>query len=157
MPNADHTLRNSDAVQSTLAYFQTLVQNKPRPRFSWQLPADGSIQVHVTDTPTDVKLWKATNPKTRDFRLMTIGPTWTSEPLTAANGIFTARVPKPESGWTAFFVELSYPGAGSFPMTFTTQVRVIPDVYPFPPPKLTPPVSAAASGGAPGRRVVFHR
>ena len=38
---------------------------------------------------------------------------------------------KPDSGFTAFFVELTYTDRGRFPMTFTTEVVVTPDRYPF--------------------------
>ena len=77
-------------------------------------------------------LWQATNPKARDFHLETTGPEWTSTPLTGVNGIYTATVPAPDQGYTAFFVELTY--AGDTPMVFTTEVVVTPDGYPFGPP-----------------------
>ena len=35
-----------------------------------------------------------------------------------------------EQGWTAFFVELTYPSAGQNELKFTTEVRVVPDVLP---------------------------
>jgi PhoPQ-activated pathogenicity-related protein len=41
-------------------------------------------------------------------------------------------VPKPEKGWTAYFVELTWPSGGKYPFKFTTAVRVIPDTEPFP-------------------------
>jgi PhoPQ-activated pathogenicity-related protein len=44
-------------------------------------------------------------------------------------------VPKPEQGWTAFFVELTFPSGGKYPWKFTTDVVVVPDVYPFEAPK----------------------
>jgi len=40
-------------------------------------------------------------------------------------------VRKPESGWTAFFVELVFDsGDDKAPYKFTTQVQVVPDVLP---------------------------
>jgi PhoPQ-activated pathogenicity-related protein len=132
-------LRNSDAVQSLVAYFQHVLANRPRPRFDWKLENDGSIRVTARDLPSEVKLWQATNPKARDFRLMTIGSAWKSSDLEGKKGVYEARVEKPTSGWSAFFVELTYPGTGKYPLKFTTQVRVIPDIYPFPAPELNPP------------------
>jgi hypothetical protein len=41
-------------------------------------------------------------------------------------------VSRPEAGWTAFFVEFTYPGAGKDPLKFTTEVRVVPDTLPYP-------------------------
>jgi hypothetical protein len=36
-------------------------------------------------------------------------------------------VPEPETGWTAFLVELEFESNGASPYTFTTQVRVLPE------------------------------
>jgi PhoPQ-activated pathogenicity-related protein len=140
VPNTDHSLRNSDARETLLAYYSAILENKPRPRFSWSFKKDGSIEVKTADQPAEIKLWQASNPEKRDFRLMTIGPAYTSTPLTSSgNGVYVARVSKPEKGWTAFFVELTYPAGGKYPLKFTTGVRVVPDVLPFPPPKHDPP------------------
>jgi PhoPQ-activated pathogenicity-related protein len=138
-PNADHSLRNTDALPSMVAFFQTVIQDKPRPQFDWRLENDGSIRVTAKDTPSEAKLWQASNEKARDFRLMTIGPAWTSAPLEGSNRVYVGNVETPAAGWTAFFVELTYPGPGKFPLKFTTQVRVIPDKYPFPAPDLKKP------------------
>jgi PhoPQ-activated pathogenicity-related protein len=79
-----------------------------------------------------VNLWQATNPKARDFRLMTIGKAYASSPLAPdGKGAYVARVPKPAAGWTAFFVELVFEsGDAKAPYKFTTQVQVVPDVLP---------------------------
>lgn len=49
-----------------------------------------------------------------------------------AAGIYIGRVARPEKGWTAYFVELTYPSGGKYPFKFTTAVRVTPDTEPFP-------------------------
>jgi len=46
-----------------------------------------------------------------------------------------AKVAKPASGFTAYFVELTFPSSMKYPFKFTTAVRVTPDVLPFPPPQ----------------------
>jgi PhoPQ-activated pathogenicity-related protein len=108
-----------------------VLQNAPLPKFAWEVLADGAIRVRAEDKPTEVNLWQATNPKARDFRLMTIGPAYAKTRLEAAEGnTYLARVPKPASGWTAFFVELVYDRGGPAPFMFTTQVHVVPDVLP---------------------------
>jgi PhoPQ-activated pathogenicity-related protein len=140
VPNTDHSMRGSDAAQSLAAFFQTVAENKPRPRFDWKLESDGSIKVTAKDAPKEVKLWQATNPKARDFRLMTIKQAWTSTPVQAGKGgMYVGKVGQPPEGWTAFFLEMTYPGPGNFPLKFTTQVRVVPDTYPFPAPDLKRP------------------
>lgn len=145
VPNADHSLRDSDAPRNVLAFYDAIVRGAPRPSFSWTMGADGSITVTTETAPAKVLLWQATNPKARDFRLETIGPAWTSRPLTAGpDGTFVGRVDPPAEGWTAFFVELTFPGPGAEPFVFTTDVRVVPDTYPFAAP--TPARGRTAAG-----------
>jgi len=135
IPNTDHDMVSADTANNLLAWCHALLLNSPRPRFTWRSdPRGGSIVVRVVDTPTSVALWSASNPSARDFRLETIGPAWTSTPLEGDNGVYTATVPAPAPGWTAFFVELTYPGVSGLPLVFTTEVVVTPDLYPFPPP-----------------------
>ncbi|MSU58907.1 MAG: PhoPQ-activated pathogenicity [Pedosphaera sp.] len=129
VPNTDHGLKGSDAYQTLGACYDAVIHDAHLPQFSWTLESDGALRVVAKDKPTDVKLWQATNPDARDFRLETLGPKWQSAPLTdQGGGVFVGNVPKPAKGWTAFFVELTFPGGGATPFKFTTQVRVVPDV-----------------------------
>ena len=136
VPNTDHSLKQSDAAESLLAYFQSIVTGTRRPKFSWTFEKDGAIRVHATDRPTEVRLWQATNPNARDFRFETLGPVWVSTPITdQGEGVYLGIVPKPALGWRAFFLEMTFPSGGRYPFKFTTPVRVFPNVLPFPPPK----------------------
>ncbi len=132
VPNADHSLKGTDAYETLAACYSAVLNNTHLPEFSWTLEKDGAIRVTTKDTPTEVKLWQATNPTTRDFRLETIGPAYQSSTLTGqGGGVYIGRVPTPPKGWTAFFVELTFPsGNSSPPFKFTTQVNVVPDVLP---------------------------
>jgi len=135
VPNTDHSLGSLSAIANLVAWFQTVTSNYPRPRFYWTADrAAGRLTVRTVDAPTQVTLWQAGNPKARDFRLETIGAAWTSTPVTGANGIYTITLPSPAQGWTAYMVELDFPGPGGSPLVFTTEVVVMPDIYPFPPP-----------------------
>jgi PhoPQ-activated pathogenicity-related protein len=145
VPNVDHSLKNSDARQGLIAYYDAFLRKQPRPQFSWKFEDDGSIRVTAKDKPTEVKLWQATNPEHRDFRLVSIGPAYKSTVLTAqADGTYLGKVDKPEKGWTAYFVELTYATGGKYPLKFTTGVRINPDTLPFSAPKFTPPVQTDA-------------
>jgi PhoPQ-activated pathogenicity-related protein len=133
VPNADHGL-NYDAYMTVFAYYQSLVTNTPLPQFSWSLQSSNTVRVLASDSPDVVKLWEATNPNARDFRLMTIGAAWQSTVLTdQGGGVYLGPVSNPAQGWKAFFVELTYNRAGSglMPLKFTTQVYVVPDTLPF--------------------------
>jgi PhoPQ-activated pathogenicity-related protein len=131
VPNADHSMRGTDAQETLLAFYQEIISGKPRPQFSWKFARNGSIIVNTVDKPKEVRLWQATNPKARDFRVEKIGKVWTSEKLEEqGNGVYVARVPKPPKGWTCFMVELTYDTGGSVPLKLTTEVRVVPDTLP---------------------------
>ncbi|MFM9069129.1 MAG: PhoPQ-activated pathogenicity-related family protein [Planctomycetota bacterium] len=132
VPNADHSLRNSDAIESIAAYYQMLLNGRPRPRYSWKFETDGSIRVTTADKPRRVLLWQATNAKARDFRLTSIGPAYRSQELKPqGDGSFVGQVPQPPEGWTAFFVELTYDTDSALQLKLTTGVRVLPDKLPY--------------------------
>ncbi len=77
---------------------------------------------------------------TRNFRHDVIGSAYQSTPLQPSGpNTWVARVPAPPKGWTAFFVEMSFPTGGKYPFKVTSGVRVLPDTLPYPPPKLTAP------------------
>jgi PhoPQ-activated pathogenicity-related protein len=132
VPNADHSLKNSDALETLVACYDAVLKGAKLPRFSWTLEKDGSIRVTANDAPKEVKLWQATNPNARDFRLDTLGPVWQSTAISAdKDGAYVGKIETPAKGWTAFMVELTYPGPGPTPFKFTTNVRVLPDKVSF--------------------------
>jgi PhoPQ-activated pathogenicity-related protein len=133
IPNADHSLKNSDAPDTLEACYRAVLTGTKLPKFSWTFAADGSIRVTAKDTPSEVKLWYATNATARDFRLESIGPVWTNSPITISpDGNCIGKVETPTNGWSAFFVELTYAtGKKTPPFKFTTSVRVLPDTLPF--------------------------
>lgn len=136
IPNTDHSLRGSDAWESLSSFYDAVINNQPRPKFDWKFEKDGSIKVTTKDTPSAVKLWKATNPKHRDFRLESVGPIYESVDLQPVKkGVYVGKIEKPASGWTAYFVELTFPSKSKYPFKFTTAVRVTPDTLPYPLPE----------------------
>lgn len=134
VPNADHSLKGSDAYETLLAWHQLALSGGKHPRFAWKHGAAGELRVTPEDPAVEVKLWQANNPTARDFRLETLGPVWKGETLSATDGSYTAKVAAPEKGWTAYMVELTYDVGAATKLKLTTDVRVIPDNLPFPPP-----------------------
>ncbi len=131
VPNASHSLNGSDALESVMAFYNAILTNKARPQFSWSFLDDGKIRVTTQEKPLAVKLWQATNPKARDFRLQTLGPKYTSIDVgEAGSGEYIAQAPRPDEGWTAYFVELTFDSGFRFPFKFTTAVRVTPETLP---------------------------
>jgi len=146
VPNADHSLNGTDAFDSLLAFFRAIVEGTPRPVFTWRFEGETSIRVRTEpdQRPSEVRLWQASNPDARDFRLETIGAAWVSSLLEPRDGgVYVGSVDKSERGWTAFFIELTYPGTGAEPLKLTTEVRVVPDTLPY----RAPQPSASARRG----------
>lgn len=132
VPNADHSLDGSDALESVLAYVTGFRDDKQRPTFSWKREGTDTIRVQTTDKPQKVLLWQATNPKARDFRVETFGKNWKSSELSdQGGGVYVAKVAPPAMGYTAFFIELAYPSGQIVPYKFSTQIRVLPETRPF--------------------------
>ncbi len=143
IPNTKHNLKHTDAFESLEAFFSAVIRNQARPRFQWQINAS-EIRVVAQDPPAEVKLWQATNPGARDFRLDSIGSVWTAKNLIPDGDgkTYVASLTPPPDGWTAFFVELIYSPPTSIPkenpvppLKFTTPVKVLPERLPFATPK----------------------
>lgn len=154
VPNTGHSLEKSDAIDTLRAFYAAVAGNTPRPDVRWTFETDGAIKVLASERPSDVRLWHATNPSARSFRIDVLGPAYRSAPLRPAGpNTWIGRVPTPAAGWTAFFVELTFPGARRPPLKLTSGVRVLPETLPYAAP--TPRRVAASGGGAPagaGRR-----
>ena len=156
--NSGHGLDNIEVLVSSLAFFQSVTTGTPLPRLSWDFLPDGGIRLRTEDPPSQVTLWQASNRNARDFRVETIGRTWTGSALPASSpGVYEARIAAPAQGWSAFFIEATYPSSG-LALKLSTPVRVTPDMLPFAPPlgtvsaahyiPLTAPESIASAFGA---------
>lgn len=137
VPNADHGVTDgTDAAESLLAFYTAVIHQTPFPEFDWWLEGDTLVAKPI-DQPVAVKLWQATNPNARDFRVDTIGRVWSSTDMEpTADGLYVANVAAPPSGWTAFLIELTYPSPAPVPFKFTTGVHVVPDTLPYEAPPL---------------------
>jgi len=132
VPNTKHNLQGSDAMDSMLAFYQAILTNTPRPRFTWKKTSPSELVLNIIDRPAQMNLWKATNPDARDFRLDVIGKAYQSTPIAIPDSNrIEIRVARPPKGYTAFFVEMIYPGPSSVPFRLTTEVAVTPDTRPF--------------------------
>lgn len=139
LPNTAHSLsgQGTSAADTVLAFCQSVIGHVPLPTITWRTEGTDSIVVHTTAKPSTARLWEAANPKARDFRLETIGKGFNYHDLSdQGNNTYVGRVAVPNSGWRAFFVELTYPTPFGKEFKTTTDVRVVPDVLPFPPPPL---------------------
>lgn len=130
-PNADHymetLLDDYGQMLGLLQWAVNAMNGTPNPQYSWYVNESGAIVVQTSSSPTSVKLWQATNPDGRDFRLETVGPIYTSSTLPhQGGGVYIGYCPPPAQGWTAYFVELTF-GL----QTYTTEIVVTPDTLPY--------------------------
>ena len=134
LPNTNHHREGTDYRESNIAFYEAFLSGAQRPRFTWKFEDNGDIRVDSKDRPSAVKLWQAANPEHRDFRMMTIGPAYRASDVTErAKGVYIGHVDTSAKGWTAYFIEMTYPSGGKYPFKFTTSIRIAPDTEPFPP------------------------
>jgi PhoPQ-activated pathogenicity-related protein len=132
VPNANHGLGGSDAIETLLIYHQSVLLKLPRPKFTWEVLPNGTIRVETADTPAQVNLWQATNPIVRIFVNGFGASPWTPTPLTdQGGGVYLGSVSIPATGWTAYMVELIFDSGTPVPYKFTTEVHVLPEFLPF--------------------------
>lgn len=131
VPNTDHGLGGSDVPFTVLAFYTMIQKNQPLPDFQWNITKNG-IQIQANDRPVELKLWQATNPEARDFRMETLGKKYTSQSITLdGSGATLAQVATPEKGWTAYFVEATYDVGAPAPLKITSGIHVVPEIRPF--------------------------
>lgn len=143
-PNAGHGLDDT-ALDSAIAFHAAIVAGTPIPAYSFSFEKDGAITVQIEPAsdgaviqPIAVKLWQAHNPKKRDFRGNTAKYV-ASELAPVAPGVYRAEAPVNNGGYTAYLVQLTFPGATpELPFRFTSGVRVTPEEPPF---KYIPPAN----------------
>ncbi len=137
MPNVGHGLEREEAYRNLASFYHAVVSDMPIPQYSFSFDEDGAAVVRLEPAangeiiqPTAVTLWQAHNPKARDFRGAYAA--YVASPVEPeAPGVYRATVAAPESGWTGYFVELTFPGpTPETPFTFTSGVRSVPDTTP---------------------------
>ena len=138
VPNTEHSLGGSDAALGFLAFYEAVLEGVERPDVDWSIETDdaggAAISAWVANgaEPSQVLLWQASNPETRDLRVDTIGRSWTSTAVEPGeDGRWVGAVPAPERGWTGFYLEFEFPGPGEAPFQFSTEIKVVPEDLPF--------------------------
>jgi PhoPQ-activated pathogenicity-related protein len=133
VPNTGHSLRGTDALESLISFYQMVIDHKDRPHYHWEIRENGIyVEVDPDNPPSDVKLWYATNTKSRDFRIDQTGEIWEDSTLGAnPDGTYQILLSPPGKGWKAYFAELTYPE--KVPFKITTGVIILPKIYPYDP------------------------
>ena len=126
VPNADHSLRNSNALETLTAFYASVVDGRPRPEVEWELAGETGWRVSCDPPPTRALLWHAVNPEARDFRLDKVGPIYKSRELSPdGDGKYSGVVARPKEGFAAVFVQLECDIGAGVPLRVTTPVTII--------------------------------
>ena len=132
VPNTDHSLKESNAVETLIAFHHTIVNGTARPEFVWKFDDKNKLIVQCKTQPKRVLLWQALNADARDFRVDTIGKAYQSKELKEiGDGIFECQLIVPEKGWQASFVQCEFDVGAPVPMRLSTSVKVLPETLPY--------------------------
>ncbi len=119
-PNTGHDA--SPIGIATLAeFFLKAKEKKSFPSVSWEFSKRNTISVKWDNPEGIAYLWKADSPN-RDFR----NSKWESTPL-KGKGKAKAKLAQPKTGWSAYYVEVRFPGSFGNPYSICTQVKVLPE------------------------------
>lgn len=132
VPNSEHSLKETNALDSLIAFHYSVVHQVERPKLEWEHHAAGHWTIRCRDLAPghslkNVTLWQTHNPSARDFRVDTIGRNYTSRELEAdANGVYTVQLATPDSGWTAAFIQAEFDIGAPTPLRISTPVTILP-------------------------------
>jgi PhoPQ-activated pathogenicity-related protein len=114
-PNQGHDIHKLPGTLDVIsAFFRKTAKNNPMPEFEYDCSSDGSFKITgITQTPVSVKLWTATNPSARDFRVGQDPPIlWSSSSDAVIKDSYNtysgAVTDLPEEGYTAFYIEMIF-------------------------------------------------
>jgi PhoPQ-activated pathogenicity-related protein len=142
VPNADHGLGGSNALDTLIAFHFTVAHGIDRPELKWEFVGGDSISIAPQGKVSKVLLWEATNPEARDFRVESFGKHWVSREIKLdANNQALVRLDVPSEGWKASFIQCEFDVGAPVPLRTTTGVRVLPDTLPY----LSLPIPTLAS------------
>jgi PhoPQ-activated pathogenicity-related protein len=121
VPNGNHGLGSGRerALATVSVFSRRTAAKKAMPTMNWkfdQLEKARKLTVSSDTPPKEALVWIAESP-TKDFR----PAKWTSRPMTAENGGFTATVDKPASGHQAIHAAFTFEDGA--PFTLSTQIK----------------------------------
>ncbi|MGC8738327.1 MAG: PhoPQ-activated pathogenicity-related family protein [Candidatus Hydrogenedens sp.] len=126
-PNTGHDVSPS-GIATLAEFFLKIKEKKSFPSISWEVSKRNVITVKWDNPEGTAYLWKADS-NNRDFR----NSKWESAPL-KGKGKAKAKLSEPRTGWSAYYIEVRFPGSFGNPYSICTQMKVLPEnKYPFNP------------------------
>lgn len=111
------------AAASLTEYFGSFVKSAEWPRLGWSIEqgqTSATLSVTAPAGATAAAVWKAVS-ATRDFR----GSLWTASTLSQAGESFSVELPRPASGYAAYYVDVAFPPIVSQEVHVCTRVYVL--------------------------------
>jgi len=133
VPNSNHSMADTDVIDSLDSWYHSVVYNVPLPRYSWSVSDTGTITLFSLDEPTKVLLWQATNESERNFTQAKIGRAYSDTEINAtAPGVYEIQMEQPDSGYVVYYLEAEYEsGISGVPFKFSSGTKVLPDTYEY--------------------------
>lgn len=133
VPNADHSLKGSDSLDSIISFHYAIAHDKEFPSVRWEAKTSGHLSAWSNVQPTKVTLWTAFNEKARDFRVESVGKIWKPKILTPdLKGHYSTQIKIPNEGWKACIIEFTFEDEEfPVPITLSTGTQIFPDFLPF--------------------------
>ncbi|MCH2370568.1 MAG: PhoPQ-activated pathogenicity-related family protein [Pirellulales bacterium] len=129
LPNGGHGL-GIQVLPTMATFFKKTLNNHTLEKMKWELDSKNYFHVKWTGKPRNVHLWKA-HSATRDFR----EAKWESTRLEDITNSTKNLLEVPSSGYNAFFIDLEFPGAGTFFYNIATEIQVLPKGFEYDPPE----------------------
>ena len=138
LPNLRHYIvrANAELVTDTLeSFYGAFLSKRKMPEVHWQREGDQLI-VNTSEMPKNARLWQASNPSRRDFRVTPDNPDVT--PFTPIpvkldcqkQCLINLTMEPAKKGWNAYFLEITFAN-GTYPdLVLTTRVFIAPETYP---------------------------
>lgn len=106
-PNQGHSRRGTDFATPIATFALYVAKPKELVPMHWQIEADGQMSFTASQIPDKVILWQATNPETKDFRLMSADfPRYQPTQLSATQKVYTVKPPL--KGYKSVFYEFHF-------------------------------------------------
>jgi PhoPQ-activated pathogenicity-related protein len=111
-------------LPTTMAFIGHALEGKTLPKVTWKHNGEGELIVEWESDQARPVLWTAQSDN-RDFRRSP----WSRQVLDG-DGRCVVKVPKPQKGWTAYYVELLHGNGEGLPFSTCTSIHVTPQSYP---------------------------
>jgi len=151
--NDDHLLSRhlNERDELLQAFFMTAYMKHPLPEICWtrtENATHGIVTVQTNTSPLTVSGYYGNTTKAacdrngcrRDFRIHSgrgrrpTGIRWYENDVeqTGINSYEVVLKKRDDSGYRGFFIKMTFPGPDGYTLDFTTEVNIIPDVFPYP-------------------------